>query len=1456
MNFAKFKNAVCRLSLVMFVSTCSVLGGTFPAFALSPLADLPGGGEDILAKPSEYELERMAPRTDIEMLSTNLAGENISLADGGLSFSAMDISIPLNMAVNASISRSYNRLSGQNDKQASEFGDWQLDLPRIESTYLRGDIRYTPNYYSGSACSNAISPGPIRAALGQDINQHEYWNGATLTVPGQGGGKLLSGNAYGQYETTDNMLIECEKDGSGNEYFIVKTPNGLSYSLKQRRKIKGEPLVRGFKVAQRTRLLYLVTAVEDRFGNTLNYQYQGNGLLRYIKQTPKNGVQETLVTLTYTGDRVSSIVSLGKTWRYEYTGANLSKVIRPDNKFWRYEFPVFGNFAPDIVLNKHNDAAAYHCDYKLDQGGTGSMRVIHPYGAVAEFDYALQVHGRTEVPAKDMAPVSSSSNHPSYNINSCYATLSITDKRLTVKNGVTYNWQYQFANNRQHWNIANWNPARWGNNPTSYSGFNASDYYGSQKSSACSSSTECLQVPTNLGYDPLDLRVLTVTEPDNTVIKYYSSKRWDHTDGKVVATQWFNNLDGSPIKTERKTYTHTTYKGNSGITDPVTTTNLTPISSQVLLDLSINFENDNTYTQSYDSYNEYGALLQSSSFNSFNNNVRHVRQTYQHDTSNWLLNLPRQKSISSNDSNWTIHQENTYHSASGSYKSSPNESKVMGQVAAKNSQYHSDGNLKKVEYVGTGRYELFEDYKRGKAQKITLPCQKVNSCNTANGSTSNTVIAKLIINNDGSTNRVTDFKGYATNYGYNTMGWLTKIDPVDSKWSNTNITYGVVTTANDGLSGSGAQVGQMKQTVSQGSSQKLTYFDSMLRPYLVRTRDTSNTTTTVYQRNEYDYENRTTFSSYPSSSITISSGMRSVYDALGRKTSDTRTTDNATTRYSYLSNNRSTVTDPKGNVTITTYLAYGSPSKSKATYISTAKNTTAINYNLFGQVENITQGGITENRFYDNYQQLCKTVRPDTGVTAFGYNTARQMIWQAEGASGNKSSCDASKVTSTQKTRLTYNNWGDMSVQNYPDGSPDKVFNYDENGLLEKLTAGSTVWNYQYNSLGLIEKQTLAVGSKSFVIDPAYNSLGHVQSLTYPSGRVVDFAPNALGQATKAGIYAKSAKYHANGSLDSFTYGNQLTYKRSLNNEQQPYELTVKQGSSYKSRQRYLYDDNNNVDRIYDFTDRSYDINLGYDALDRLVTASGKWGNGSFSYDGLGNILKKTLGSQSLTYHYDTTKNRLNSVSGSLAKSFQYDARGNVVNNGYGLIFNRANQLSNAKGNVYTYDGHNRLVKKVANGKTIYSVYGMSGTLFYREDSQQKKNDYIRLGSELVAKDNTPISAAAPPSTTPTINGSFTKTDYRGSHFSVNWQSAGMSNITHFELYKSGDAVAPPPNCLKSCVQSNVIKISGEWVRAYSGSSLNTTILALSNTIDVKVRACNSLGCGPYSSIKSLSSAW
>lgn len=59
------------------------------------------------------------------------------------------------------------------------------------------------------------------------------------------------------------------------------------------------------------------------------------------------------------------------------------------------------------------------------------------------------------------------------------------------------------------------------------------------------------------------------------------------------------------------------------------------------------------------------------------------------------------------------------------------------------------------------------------------------------------------------------------------------------------------------------------------------------------------------------------------------------------------------------------------------------------------------------------------------------------------------------------------------------------------------------------------------------------------------------------------------------------------------------------------------------------------------------------------------------------------------------------------------------------------------KHSVNRSDGHGRRVKQTNTDRTIYSVYGLNGTLILRDEIENGATDrteYIRLGGELVAK--------------------------------------------------------------------------------------------------------------------------
>jgi YD repeat-containing protein len=323
---------------------------------------------------------------------------------------------------------------------------------------------------------------------------------------------------------------------------------------------------------------------------------------------------------------------------------------------------------------------------------------------------------------------------------------------------------------------------------------------------------------------------------------------------------------------------------------------------------------------------------------------------------------------------------------------------------------------------------------------------------------------------------------------------------------------------------------------------------------------------------------------------------------------------------------------------------------------------------------------------------------------------------------------------------MGYDNLGQLRTENYPDTSPDKTYIYDNNGNLTRLQAGSSTWNYLYNSQNGVEKETLNVDGKSFTLDWTYNSLGAVSSLKYPSGLSVDYAPNALGQATKAGKHASSIAYYPNGQLKQMTFGNGITRKIEqdttgrIESIKDNYQANAIVGLSSS------YDYNDNLTSINDSVYNSSLSGFDYDGSGRLLSVTGPWGKADYTYDGLGNILNRNLGGSVTNYHYNNN-NHLESISGAHNYSYKYDNYGNVLNNGrFAFTFNQGNQLTHANRSSHginmshLYDGYNRRIKQVKNGAASYSAYSQNGQLLYRQKANGDHVNNIYVAGKLIAE--------------------------------------------------------------------------------------------------------------------------
>lgn len=610
---------------------------------------------------------------------------------------------------------------------------------------------------------------------------------------------------------------------------------------------------------------------------------------------------------------------------------------------------------------------------------------------------------------------------------------------------------------------------------------------------------------------------------------------------------------------------------------------------------------------------------------------------------------------------------------------------------------------------------------------------------------------------------------------------------------------------------------------------------------------------------KYDAGGRKIFTSYPTNSATSYTqslaGTHTTYDALNRVTGVAQDSElgSLPTTTAYLSGFETQVTDPRGYATLTSYQAYGEPTTQWPVSISAPQGQlTTIQRDVFGKPSSITRTGtasgspsLTRYYIYDGYQQLCKRIEPESGATAFGYDGAGNLAWSASGLDMPDGNCDASAAESSGRVvGRTYDKRNRLYTVTYPDGSSDATFVYYPDGALQTQTVrnggGPITTNYYYDKRRLLTSETLSLPNTSpFTLTYGYDANGHLSSTTYPDGRTIGYAPNALGQPTAAGTYAGGVTYHPSGAIASFTYGNGLVHTMTENERGLVDRSTDSYGGTPVHDDTYAYDGDANVAAITDGTSGNVgNRDMTYDALDRLTEADSPMFQGSgkaqYTYDALDNLLSASVGGYSnVAYAYNADSQLVGLVEPGTVynlHTYTYDAQGNLANkDGQTYQFDMANRLRSVPGvGNYLYDAAGRRVQKdetLYGGILLDADYSKAGQLMYQwQPATQSATDYIYLGGTLVAR---VVNVPTPPPNVPAAPASITVTptsDSTGT-FSVSWPaSAGASSYVLWQNANGGGADS-----------------------VYSGSSTSDSITGLASGRYVyQVQACNSSGCSGF----------
>jgi len=1357
-------------------------------------------GQAAAIEPYQEYRKHIESAQNLTALKDDLMGESVSPYNGQTEFAVTDISLPGNNALAVQLRRRFSvELDLVNDTvfnaNLDGVGGWEVDTPNISGTF-------PTTGWSDNRCSGHMVPSHPPA-----FQLTEIWQGNKVHIPGQGDRSMLGLNADSprpddgvarKWTTMQRDAIDCipMREGLAGEGFRLKTTEGIAYYFDIATSRLAGTLDRSMGEGGRARVgrvrRYLqASRVEDRFGNWVQYAYNAEGLPTRIWSSDGREI-----TLAYAGGHLATATANRRTWTYGYSAVEgktrLTAVTRPDGSAWTYAYSnALSVQTPTWDGNSRPDCS----EQPVEASAAMTMVVGHPSGASGTFNFRNLRHGRSGVHASTClqrvsnAPGSTGVYYYMLSVPNFFDVVSLTDKTITGPGlEAPLTWSYSYGN-----------------------GFER--LWGSPASPAVYPCTTCKQE-----------KSVTVANPDGTRTVHRYGSQYALNEGRLLGTSTLDAA-GNVASTRSSIYMTTaevaaqafapTYGLIYGSDDP-STAQVRPIVAEAIDQDGVSYQ---TSMLAFDGFARPTRINRSSALGS-----RTDTTTYQDSSALWVMGQP---AAQVNEDTGLAESETGYDELMR-----PVEVRVFG-VLKQRLSYNPDGTVATVA-DGLGHTTTLRDWKRGTPQNITF----------ADGAAQSAVV-----DDNGWIGSVTDENDSVTLYGYDAMGRIASIDwPAGDSvvWARMTQSFTQVGTDEHGIG-----PGHWRQDIVTGGLRKHVYFDAFWRPVVTEEYDNAwRTETQRFQRFAYDEAGRQVFASYPGGSAALNTGTWTTHDALGRVRAVSVDAESGllTTLTEYLGGGQVRQTDPRGNVTTTQFQAFGEPSVEAPVAVSHPEGAvTEINRDTFGKPVSIVRRNldgstrVARNYVYDSGQRLCKSMEPETSATLLAYDAADNVVWSAAGLDlPDPATCSSdSAAAEARRVSRSYDARGRLLSLRFPDANGNQDWTYTLDGKPATVTtvneAGATqaLNTFTYNRRGLLTAETSSdstLGIQS--LGYAYDSLGAIAGITYPSGRYVDYAPNALGQATKAGDFVSGVLYHFNGGIKQFTYGNGLVHTMEQNARQLPSRTTDSGGALDTS---FEYDPNSNVGRIVDHLDDARTRVMSYDGLDRLVqaTSASFGGDGVFhyTYDALDNLRSASLaGVKDHLYWYDAN-NRLANVrdsAGATTIALNYDVQGNVaMRSGVGYSFDFGNRLrAVTQAEQYRYDAQGRRILSTAvDGGTIRSLYGNDGTLRRQDNARTGKNtEYIHLNGSLVARVSQVVTPVTPVLTAPTFSND--------GLYSISWTAVPFA--TRYELREQTGEL--------------------EWTTVYDGAELSWVGSAKEEgTYAYSVRACQVEACSSWSATSSVS---
>jgi len=278
----------------------------------------------------------------------------------------------------------------------------------------------------------------------------------------------------------------------------------------------------------------------------------------------------------------------------------------------------------------------------------------------------------------------------------------------------------------------------------------------------------------------------------------------------------------------------------------------------------------------------------------------------------------------------------------------------------------------------------------------------------------------------------------------------------------------------------------------------------------------------------------------------------------------------------------------------------------------------------------------------------------------------------------------------------------------------------------------------------------------------AFDAANNISSITYPSGTIAAYGRDTMGRVTSVTAQppgagspsnvATSVTYEPFGPVTGLSFGNGITGTYGFDLDYRP-TTRVDAATATVQNLTYGYFANNSVHTITDAVNTLNSQTLGYDALDRLTSASsgtGGYGTLSWTWDPVSNVKTQVVNGTTTTYTLNTGTSQLQKwVSGSTTENVASTAAGNINTLKIGttteetLAYNQANELASATTTssyaAYKYDlTGQRLEKAVSGSYPVLYQYGQAARELLAENDLHSGQtaDYIYLNGRPIGEVN------------------------------------------------------------------------------------------------------------------------